>query len=74
MFRVYCPSHQSNVLLGPRRIRGLANTRGVIIVELECYDGELLESSPADASTRPPGRWLRAIERHNPGDHIRPPR
>jgi hypothetical protein len=42
MFTAYCPTHRSNVLLGFQRIRGLANLDGLIVVELECVDGERL--------------------------------
>jgi len=40
MFAVHCPRHGSEVLLDQRRIRGLTNLEGAIVVELECYDGE----------------------------------
>jgi len=42
MFAVYCPRHGTEVLLDERRIRGLTNVEGAILVELECYDGELI--------------------------------
>ena len=40
MFLVHCPAHGADVLLGVSRICGLVNVRGLIVVELECYDGE----------------------------------
>ncbi|PZS33572.1 MAG: hypothetical protein DLM59_06375 [Pseudonocardiales bacterium] len=40
MFSAYCPRHGSEVLFGERRIRRLQNIDGVILVEVECYDGE----------------------------------
>ena len=40
MFLVHCPAHGGDVLLGVSRICGLVNVRGLIVVELECYDGE----------------------------------
>ncbi|MDQ1598999.1 MAG: hypothetical protein QOD68_473 [Actinomycetota bacterium] len=39
MFVVYCPTHGSDVMLGIRRVRGGANVRGLIVLELECHDG-----------------------------------
>ena len=43
MYLVYCPRHGRRVLLGLSRIRRLVNlSPGVIAVELQCYDGELL--------------------------------
>ncbi len=39
MFVVYCPTHGSDVMLGVRRVRGAANVRGLIVLELECHDG-----------------------------------
>jgi|tagenome__1003787_1003787.scaffolds.fasta_scaffold20734764_4 hypothetical protein len=42
MFSVYCPTHGSDVLLGIRRVRGATNVRGLIVLELECYDGTRL--------------------------------
>ncbi|MQA64194.1 MAG: hypothetical protein GEU86_22685 [Actinophytocola sp.] len=52
MFKVYCPRHGSDVLLGYGRVRQVINVRpGVIVVELRCYDGEivrLLTGSRAD--------------------------
>jgi hypothetical protein len=40
MFKVYCASHGSDVLLGFSRINNMANIDGLIVIELECYDGE----------------------------------
>ncbi len=40
MFAAYCPKEGSRVLLGLSRIRGVTNDDGMIVVELECYDGE----------------------------------
>ena len=40
MFLVHCPGHRTDVLLGLRRVRGVVNVRGLIVVELECHDGE----------------------------------
>ena len=42
MFVVYCPTHGSDVMLGVRRVRGATNVRGLIVLELECYDGTRL--------------------------------
>jgi hypothetical protein len=40
MFAVHCPRHRSEVLLGPSRVRSVANLDGLIVIELECHDGE----------------------------------
>lgn len=43
MFAVYCPRHDSEVLLGLSRIKRMVNIQpGVIAVELVCHDGEVL--------------------------------
>ncbi len=43
MFAPYCPRHGCQVLLTTSRIRNLSNLgEGVIALELECYDGQLL--------------------------------
>ena len=39
MFDVYCPTHRSRVLLGPRCIQALTNTADGVIVEWRCYCG-----------------------------------
>jgi hypothetical protein len=39
MFDVYCPTHGSRVLLGPRRIETLTNTPAGVVVEWRCYCG-----------------------------------
>jgi len=40
MLNAYCPAHGTEVLLGFSRIRGMANVDGLIIIDLECYDGQ----------------------------------
>ena len=39
MFAIYCPTHQSTVLLGPRRIEALRNTPEGVVIEWRCYCG-----------------------------------
>lgn len=39
MFSIKCPSHGSDVLVGPRRIRSLLNAEASILLEIECYCG-----------------------------------
>jgi hypothetical protein len=39
MFEVFCPSHQTRVLLGTGRIRAVRNTSDGVIVEWECWCG-----------------------------------
>ncbi|MGH3466884.1 MAG: hypothetical protein ACRDQF_04010 [Thermocrispum sp.] len=58
MFKVYCPQHGSDVLLGLRRIKRVVNVEpGVIEVELICYDGQVLTlvtgSRATEAGRRP---------------------
>lgn len=60
MFPVYCPQHDSTVLLGLSRMRRMVNLEpGVILLEFTCYDGEvvgLLTGSrvPGEVSVTPP--------------------
>jgi hypothetical protein len=42
VFNVYCPTHRAQVLLGLSRIRALTNVNGLIVIDLECDDGEQL--------------------------------
>jgi hypothetical protein len=42
MFRVYCPAHDTQVFLGFSRIRAVTNLDGLIVIDLECDDGEQL--------------------------------
>jgi hypothetical protein len=42
MFEIYCPVHDADVLLGVGAIRQLTHIDGLIVVELECDDGERL--------------------------------
>lgn len=39
MLTIYCPTHNSEVLVGPRRIRHLANTPHGVELVVECYCG-----------------------------------
>jgi|SoiMetStandDraft_2_1073263.scaffolds.fasta_scaffold2605831_1 hypothetical protein len=39
MLNIYCPTHESEVLVTERRIRQLRNTRLGIILDVECYCG-----------------------------------
>jgi len=39
MFAIYCPTHHSTVLLGPRRIEALRNTPEGVVIEWRCYCG-----------------------------------
>jgi hypothetical protein len=39
MFEVFCPSHQTRVLLGTGRVRAVRNTSEGVIVEWECWCG-----------------------------------
>lgn len=58
MFKIYCPRHGSDVLLGFSRVQKMINVRpGVIVVELRCYDGEVIRmvtGSRADTVTSLP--------------------
>jgi hypothetical protein len=40
MFNVFCTQHDSEMILGPNAMRGMANTDLGIIVVLECSCGE----------------------------------
>jgi hypothetical protein len=42
MFAAYCPTHDSEILLGYRRLVRMHNTAAGIDVHLLCYCGELL--------------------------------
>jgi hypothetical protein len=42
VFQIYCPAHGANVLLGLSRIQSVTNIDGLIVMELECDDGERL--------------------------------
>jgi hypothetical protein len=39
MFEVFCPSHQTRVLLGTGRIEAMRNTAEGVIVEWHCWCG-----------------------------------
>jgi hypothetical protein len=39
MFDIYCPTHASRVLLGPRCIEALTNTPDGVILQWRCYCG-----------------------------------
>jgi hypothetical protein len=39
MFAIYCPSHQAQVLLGPRAIEALVNTPDGIVLYWRCRCG-----------------------------------
>jgi hypothetical protein len=39
MMVIQCPTHQSEVLLTERRIRGIRNTEHGILMDVECYCG-----------------------------------
>ncbi len=36
MFDIYCPTHQSRVLLGPRSVEALVNTDDGVVVHWRC--------------------------------------
>jgi len=42
VFQIYCPAHRTRVLLGFSRIRAVTNVAGLIVIDLECDDGEQL--------------------------------
>jgi hypothetical protein len=39
MMSIQCPTHQSEVLVTERRIRGIRNTENGILMDVECYCG-----------------------------------
>lgn len=39
MFAVYCPTHRSKVLLGPRSVRRLQNTTLGVLLHWQCRCG-----------------------------------
>jgi hypothetical protein len=39
MFDIYCPTHQTRVLLGPRSIESLVNTEEGVVVHWRCRCG-----------------------------------
>lgn len=43
MLTIYCPTHNSEVLVGPRRIRHLANTPQGVELVVECYCGRRVD-------------------------------
>lgn len=44
MLTIYCPTHNSEVLVGPRRIRHLVNTPHGIELVVECYCGHRVDA------------------------------
>ena len=50
MFEVFCPSHQSAVLLSTSRITALHNTSEGVVVEWRCWCGQAGET---DHTARP---------------------
>jgi hypothetical protein len=40
MFDIYCPRHQSRVLLGPRAVEALENTDDGVVIHWRCRCGE----------------------------------
>jgi hypothetical protein len=59
MFRIHCPRHGADILLGPRRITAIHNSPSGVEVHWRCYCGTTgvlrpREESPARHVSTPP--------------------
>jgi hypothetical protein len=63
MFVVNCPSHRSEVLLDPRRIRGWRTWSGGSVLDWECWcghRGSLVHATAGDRAGRVPAHAAHA--------------